>query len=174
MNHNRDTARIARAHDALVEAEMLLDELDRLRAVLTRTTQRLTGMPGGGAKRDGMAEMLVKLGEKEQQLYRRLKQYLYESGQEERILADCKTDSMRTFVRLMYVERAGRSRIASALKVSAYYVDRMQEAVESANCMLDVDWARFDRVLRGDEAEPEEDELPFTELPEMDDLVDEA
>lgn len=146
---NRDCIRVGRAQDVLADIEMHEERIATIRAILTRTTQRLTGMPGGGGNHDSMPNLLIKLDEQYRMEERALRRYLHESGEEAALLADCADDTMRTFVKLAYIERRPKQDIASRLRISKYYVEKICDAIESAPCFRSVNWGQFDRIFHG-------------------------
>ena len=109
---------------------------DRLWAM----TQKLTGMPGGHGKPDGLDAQFAAISEIEERYARECAEYVKELSEAEAILNAIPSRTMRAFVTMRYVLNMGRKEIMAQLNLKRWKYDDMCLRIEQAQDMEHVDW----------------------------------
>lgn len=107
---------------------------------MTHITQRLTGMPGGGALPKGFDDALSLLSEIDDEHEKLCKAYVRQLRRAQRILNGIQSLTMRTFVLMKYVMDVPDAEIRNELNMTRRGFDRARRAVEDAPSMASVKW----------------------------------
>ena len=119
------------------ETERRLDwQHDRMLSI----NQHISGMPGGGSLPKGLEDALAKLEEAGEAHEARIREYLCELREAERVLNGIPSRSMRTFVVMKYVMDAPDAEIRRELNMTEWGFGRARRAVEQAENMASVVW----------------------------------
>ena len=103
-------------------------------------TKRLRGMPGGGGLPSGIDQALSEMDELNHDYGVRLKDYVHELKVAERILNGIESRTMRTFVRMVYVDNIAKSAVMRELDMTEYGYRKARENIELASDMAHVRW----------------------------------
>lgn len=119
------------------EAERRLDwQHDRMLSI----NQHISGMPGGGGLPKGLEDAFCMLEEAGALQEERVKEYICELREAERILNGIPSRAMRTFVVMKYVMDAPDAEIRRELNMTEWGFNRAKKSVEEAENMASVKW----------------------------------
>lgn len=107
---------------------------------LRLSSQRITGMPGGGGTPTGIDAAYAALEEATEIQRERLNEYLRELKAAEKIINGIPSRTMRTFVTMMYVECLPPDTVRKELNMTEWGFRRARECVENAEDMAHVVW----------------------------------
>lgn len=137
---NRDIPVLTRIWYTMQDIVSLEKRGDWQRERMFSVTKRLRGMPGGGGLPSGIDAALCELDELNHEYGEKLRAYVSELKTAERILNSIESATMRTFVRMYYVDNIGKAEIIRELGVTEYGFARARRCVEQAPDMAHVRW----------------------------------
>ena len=106
--------------------------------------QHINGMPGGGRLPKGLEAAFAMLEEVGAAHEERVKDYIRELREAERILNGIESRTMRTFVTMKYVMDVPDAEIRRELNMTEWGFNRARRAIEDAENMASVVWrARY-------------------------------
>lgn len=138
--NNRDIPVLQRVYGIMQDIVSLEERREWQRDRLTNISQHLSGMPGGGGVPKGMDDAFARISELEDRHKGLCRQYRSRLLAAEKILNGIESESMRTFVRLMYLDNIPSSEVRERLNMTRRGFDRARSAVENANSMDTVVW----------------------------------
>jgi hypothetical protein len=103
-------------------------------------TRKMTGMPGGGGNAPGMDGMLAEVEELNGFYGEKLKRCLAMLRKAERVLNGIENQRMRTFVQMVYIDRAAKGKVMKDMEMSEYMFEKCVERIEVAESMRKVKW----------------------------------
>lgn len=125
--------------DAMALEERIRWEKGRMKGI----TQNLSSVPSGGGTARGMDNTMCKLEELIGEHQACLEQYSKAAKRADRIIAGIGNTRMRSFVKMLYVEKMSQRTVQEVLHLSRWSFESAQRCVEQAERMEDVKW--FDR-----------------------------
>lgn len=119
------------------ESERRLDwQHDRMLSI----NQHISGMPGGGSLPKGLEDAFALLEEAGEAHEARVKEYVRELREAERVLNGIGSRAMRAFVMMKYIMDAPDAEIRRELNMTEWGFNRARKAVEEAESMASVVW----------------------------------
>lgn len=138
--NNADIPMLTRIYYTMQDIISLEKRGDWQRERMFSVTKRLRGMPGGGGLPSGIDATLCELDELNHEYGEKLRAYVYELKNAERVLNGIESANMRTFVRMYYVDNIGKAEIIRELGITEYGFARARRCVEQAPDMAHVRW----------------------------------
>lgn len=138
---NRDIPALSEVLPAMELIRRIEERRAWQRERMLNITQHITGMPGGGQKKD-YADTMALLGELDEQHERLCREYAETLQRAEDILNAIPCAEMRAFVLLLYVLDAAGSEVQIQLNLSRREFEQARRAVEKAPCMAKVVWPK--------------------------------
>lgn len=108
--------------------------------MLTRLSQHLSGMPGGGSLPKGLEDAFARLEESGETLEKHLRKYNRDFRTAEKILNGISDKKLRAFVVMKYLIGATDAEIRRELGISEYTLNRLKIKVERAENMKKTAW----------------------------------
>lgn len=103
-------------------------------------TQHITGMPGGGGLPSGLDAAFAALDGSNQEYRKKIASYMHELKTAEKIINGIASQTMRTFVVLMYVDGLPPDKVRAELNMSEWGFRRARSSIEQAQDMKSVVW----------------------------------
>lgn len=137
---NRDIPLLTRIFYTMKDIECLEKRSEWQYERMFSVTKRLRGMPGGGGLPTGMDSALAEVDELNHEYGEKIKQYVYELKTAEKILNGIESSTMRTFVRMYYVDNIPKKEIMNDLDMTEWRFNQARESIEQADSMEAVRW----------------------------------
>lgn len=146
---NRDVLLLTRIFYIMADIRSLQRRCEFHTEQLFSTTKRLTGMPGGGGLPHGFDSIIGELEEMNRDYIERINEYCRDLMRAEKTLNNIPHETMRTFVRMVYVDQLAQAEVLRELEMSEYQFDKARRAIEEAESMRKVDWPEKWRAEAG-------------------------
>lgn len=143
---NRDLILLTRIFYVMADIRSLQRRSEFHTDQLTSTTKRLTGMPGGGGLPHGFDSILAELEEINRDYMERINEYCRDLLRAEKALNNIPHPTMRTFVRMVYVDQVAQAEVLRDLEMTEYQFDKARKAIEEAENMRKVEWPEKWRI----------------------------
>ena len=137
---NRDIELLTRIFYIMQDIRSLQRRSDFQNDLLFSTTKRLTGMPGGGGLPHGFDVIIGELEEMNRDYGDKIGDYIRDLRKAEKIINGIPSGTMRTFVRMYYVDQVEKAEIMKDLEMTEYQFDKARKAIEEAESMRKTDW----------------------------------
>lgn len=137
---NRDVPLLARIFYIMQDIRSLQRRSEFQNEQLTSTTKRLTGMPGGGGLPHGFDTIIAELEEVNRDYGEKIGEYIRDLRKAENILNGIRSETMKTFVRMFYVDQLPQAEVMRDLEMTEYQFSRARKAIEDAESMRKVNW----------------------------------
>ncbi len=136
---NKDIVLLSQIFYIMQDIKSLQHRSDFQSDMLYSTTKRLTGMPGGG-QAHGFDSIIGELEELNKDYGNKIEEYIRNLKQAEAILNGIQSGTMKTFVRLFYVDQLAQAEVMRELEMTEYQFDKARKAIEEAENMKKVCW----------------------------------
>ena len=138
---NADVLKIRDIPSLQESVEALERKRDWVRSRSAKITRQFSPMPAGGSgTRRAMDDTVAELDELDARYTLLLGSYLRQLRIAEKLLSGIESIQMRTFVRLMYLERLKCPEIQKRLNMSRWVFESCRNDVEKAETLADVKW----------------------------------
>lgn len=137
---NRDIPLLSRINGIMQDVCRLEERIAWQKDRAYNVTRQLTGMPVSHGGTNGLDATLAALDGLTDEYSEKVRQYMRELRAAERILNGIASETMRTFVVMMYVDNLPAASVRRELKMTEYGFMRAREAVERARDMKSVIW----------------------------------
>ena len=145
---NRDIPLLTRIFYIMQDIRSLQRRSEFHNEQLYSTTKRLTGMPGGGGLPHGFDAIIGELEELNGDYSEKIREYVTDLRKAEKILNNITSQTMRTFVRMFYVDQIEKAEIIRDLEMTEYQFDKCRKAIEDAESMRKTDWPEKFRMMK--------------------------
>lgn len=137
---NKDIPLLARVLGIMQDVVSIEKRMDWQRDRMYSITSHMNGMPGGKGVPTGLDAALAVIDGLEGAYKEKVKRYMRELRNAEKILNAIPSESMRTFVTMMYVDDLPQEFVKKELNLTRRSFERARAAVEDAESMAQVVW----------------------------------
>ncbi len=137
---NKDIPLLARVLGIMQDVVSIEKRMDWQRDRMYSITSHMNGMPGGKGVPTGLDAALAVIDGLEGTYKEKVKRYMRELRNAEKILNAIPSESMRTFVTMMYVDDLPQEFVKKELNLTRRSFERARAAVEDAESMAQVVW----------------------------------
>ena len=137
---NRDIPLLARVNCIMQEICSLEKRCEWQRERMYSITCAINGMPASKGLPKSFDAALEAIDEITQEHREKIASYVHELKAAERIISGISSQTMRTFVRMLYVDHSHPDKVRAALKMTEWAFRRARDCVEQAPDMASVVW----------------------------------
>ncbi len=137
---NKDIPLLARVLGIMQDVVSIENRIEWQRERMYSITSHMNGMPGGKGAPTGLDAALAVIDGLEGTYQEKVRSYMRELRNAEKILNAIPSESMRTFVTMMYVDDLPQEFVKKELNLSRRSFERARAAIENAESMAQVVW----------------------------------
>ena len=137
---NKDIPLLARVLGIMQDVVSIENRIEWQRERMYSITSHMNGMPGGKGAPTGLDAALAVIDGLEVTYQEKVRSYMRELRNAEKILNAIPSESMRTFVTMMYVDDLPQEFVKKELNLSRRSFERARAAIENAESMAQVVW----------------------------------
>lgn len=137
---NKDIPLLARVLGIMQDVVSIENRIEWQRERMYSITSHMNGMPGGKGAPTGLDAALAVIDGLEGTYQEKVRSYMRELRNAEKILNSIPSESMRTFVTMMYVDDLPQEFVKKELNLSRRSFERARAAIENAESMAQVVW----------------------------------
>ena len=150
---NKDIPLLARVLGIMQDVVSIEKRIEWQRERMYSITSHMNGMPGGKGVPTGLDAALAVIDGLEGTYREKVRSYMRELRNAEKILNSIPSESMRTFVTMLYVDDLPQEFIKRELNMTRRNFERARAAIEDAGNMAQVVWR--ERFVIADNAKRE-------------------
>lgn len=137
---NKDIPLLARVLGIMQDVVSIENRIEWQRERMYSITSHMNGMPGGKGVPTGLDAALAVIDGLEGTYQEKVRSYMRELRNAEKILNSIPSESMRTFVTMVYVDDLPQEFVKKELNLSRRSFERARAAIENAESMAQVVW----------------------------------
>lgn len=137
---NKDIPLLARVLGIMQDVVSIENRIEWQRERMYSITSHMNGMPGGKGVPTGLDAALAVIDGLEGTYQEKVRSYMRELKNAEKILNSIPSESMRTFVTMVYVDDLPQEFVKKELNLSRRSFERARTAIENAESMAQVVW----------------------------------
>lgn len=137
---NKDIPLLARVLGIMQDVVSIENRIEWQRERMYSITSHMNGMPGGKGVPTGLDAALAVIDGLEGTYQEKVRSYMRELRNAEKILNAIPSESMRTFVTMVYVDDLPQEFVKKELNLSRRSFERARAAIENAESMAQVVW----------------------------------
>lgn len=137
---NKDIPLLARVLGIMQDVVSIENRIEWQRERMYSITSHMNGMPGGKGVPTGLDAALAVIDGLEGTYQEKVRSYMRELRNAEKILNAIPSESMRTFVTMVYVDDLPQEFVKKELNLSRRSFERARDAIENAESMAQVVW----------------------------------
>lgn len=137
---NKDIPLLARVLGIMQDVVSIENRIEWQRERMYSITSHMNGIPGGKGAPTGLDAALAVIDGLEGTYQEKVRSYMRELRNAEKILNSIPSESMRTFVTMVYVDDLPQEFVKKELNLSRRNFERARAAIENAESMAQVVW----------------------------------